>query len=89
MIDAWPIGVGHPCFGCTEQTLAFRKPLHDTVDIERPTPPDTYPGIKAAQGNVGAVATGTLGLIGGALLGAGYMASKKLGSDDEPAGKEK
>jgi hydrogenase small subunit len=88
--DAWPIGIGHPCFGCTEQTLAFRKPLHDTVDIDRPTPPDTYAPLKTPQGNVGAVATGTLGLIGGALLGAGYMASKKLGSDDsQPSDKEK
>ena len=26
--DAWPIGIGHPCFGCTEQGVAFHKPLH-------------------------------------------------------------
>jgi len=52
VVDAWPIGLGHPCFGCTEQSLAFRVPLHDTVMIERPTPPDTYPPIHAEQGNV-------------------------------------
>ena len=69
--DAWPIGLGHPCFGCTEQKIAFRVPLHDTVDIERPTPPDTYPPIHAEQGKVSAVATGVAGLVGGAALGAG------------------
>jgi len=35
---AWPVGIGHPCFGCTEQSLAFRVPLHTTVEIDRPTP---------------------------------------------------
>ena len=80
---SWPIGVGHPCFGCTEQKLGFRVALHDTVDIVRPTPPDTYPPIKADQGNVGAIATGLAGVVGGALVGAGYMASKKLGDSDE------
>jgi hydrogenase small subunit len=77
--DCWPIGLGHPCFGCTEQTLAFRVPLHTTIDIERPTPPDTYPPIQTAQGKISPVATGVAGLVGGALLGAGYIASKKLG----------
>ena len=77
VVDAWPIGLGHPCFGCTEQKLAFRVPLHDTVDIERPTPPDTYPGISTPQGNVSAVATGIVGTVVGAGLGAGYVASKQ------------
>ena len=49
-------------------------PLHDTVDIERPMPPDTYPPIQAAQGRISPVATGVAGVIGGALLGAGLAA---------------
>ncbi|HEX5134806.1 MAG TPA: hydrogenase small subunit [Thermoanaerobaculia bacterium] len=78
VVDAWPIGLGHPCFGCTEQRLGFRVALHDTVDIERPEPPDTYPPIQARQGRVSPVATGVAGLVGGALLGAGVMVSRKL-----------
>jgi len=81
MVGAWPIGVGHPCFGCTEQALAFRVPLHQTVEIDRPTPPDTYPPIAAKQGTIGAAAAGVAGLVGGALIGAGYMAGKKLGGE--------
>ena len=67
-----------PCFGCTEQKIAFRVPLHTTVDIDRPTPPDTYPPIHATQGGVSPVATGVAGAILGGLAGAGYVASKKL-----------
>jgi len=76
--DTWPIGIGHPCFGCNEQKIAFRIPLHTTIDIERPTPPDTYPPIHAQQGYVSAVAAGVGGVVCGGLLGAGWMASKKL-----------
>jgi hydrogenase small subunit len=81
--DAWPIGLGHPCFGCTEQKLAFRVGLHETVAIERATPPDSYPAINAEQGRISPLATGAAGLVGGALLGAGYMASRRLASRDE------
>jgi len=84
--DAWPIGIGHPCFGCTEQKLAFRVALHDTVDIERPTPPDTYPAVNAPQGGTSAVAAGIAGLAAGALLGAGYKFGKQLEQEPPPAG---
>jgi hydrogenase small subunit len=77
--DAWPIGVGHPCFGCTEQALAFRVALHDTVDVDRAMPPATYPPIQAPQGHISPLATGIAGVIGGALVGAGVAASRKLG----------
>jgi hydrogenase small subunit len=82
--DAWPIGLGHPCFGCTEQKLAFRMPLHDTVPIERPTPPDTYPPIHAPQGGITPWATGLAGLVGGAVLGAGWRFAKRLEGEGGP-----
>jgi hydrogenase small subunit len=90
VVDAWPIGVGAPCFGCTEQAIGFRMPAFQTVAIQRPTPPDTYPGVGAEQGTISPVATGVAGLIGGALIGAGYVASKKLAapSDDDRESKE-
>jgi hydrogenase small subunit len=84
VIDAWPIGIGHPCYGCTEQKLAFRAALHQTIDIERPTPPDTYAPIRSHQGRISPVATGLVGLVGGALVGAGLVASKKLGQGPPP-----
>ena len=88
VIGAWPIGIGHPCFGCTEQKLAFRVALHDTVDIERPVPPDTYAPIRTQQGVVSPIATGLVGLVGGALVGAGLMAARKLGGTPPGEGKD-
>ena len=80
-VGAWPIGIGHPCFGCTEEKLAFRVPLHQTVDIERPMPPDTYPPVHADHRHISPLATGVAGLAGGAILTAGYLASKKMGGN--------
>jgi hydrogenase small subunit len=79
---AWPIGIGHPCFGCTERGIGFNIPIHTTVEIRRPTPPDTYAPIHAAQGGVSPIATGIAGAVVGALAGAGYVASKKF--DEKP-----
>jgi len=81
--DVWPIGIGAPCFGCTERDMAFRMPYFQQVKIRDVTPPDTYAPIYTQQGHISPVATGVAGLIGGALLGAGYMASKRLGPRDD------
>jgi hydrogenase small subunit len=80
---AWPVGIGHPCVGCTEQAIGFHMPMFSTVAIEHLTPPDTYAPIHAQHGGVSAVATGVAGLVGGALIGAGLMASKKLGEAEK------
>jgi len=81
VVDAWPIGLGHPCVGCTEQKVLWQMAIHDTVDIERPGNPDHYPQIAAEKSKVGAVATGVAGLAIGAMVGAGYKASKKMSEE--------
>jgi hydrogenase small subunit len=83
VVGAWPIGIGHPCYGCTEKEVAFHLPLHATVAIERPGPPDTYPPIQPAGRGVSPLATGVAGAVLGALAGAGYVASRKLSTSDE------
>jgi hydrogenase small subunit len=88
VVDAWPIGLGHPCFGCTEQALAFRVPLHTTAEIERPMPPDTYPPIVAETGKVSPWATGVAGAVVGAAATAGLMASRKLSREDADSGEK-
>jgi hydrogenase small subunit len=85
VVDAWPIGLGHPCFGCTEKDIAFRVPLFSTTNIDRPTPPDTYPEVNPSQGDISAWATGAAGLVAGALLGGSYMTAKYLGSIEKAA----
>jgi hydrogenase small subunit len=76
--DAWPIGLGHPCYGCTEADIAFKLPIHETVEIDNPTPPATYAPLSAPTGRVSPVATGIAGAVAGGLLGAGMVASAKL-----------
>ncbi|HUB77493.1 MAG TPA: hydrogenase small subunit [Bryobacteraceae bacterium] len=78
VVDAWPIGAGAPCFGCTEKSLAFRAPMYQTIEITRPQPPATYPGITAEHGSVSAVATGVAGLAAGVVLGAGVKIARVL-----------
>jgi hydrogenase small subunit len=56
--NAWPIGLGAPCFGCTEQGIGFTVPAFQTIDIPRPRPPDTYPPTAQPQGIVSPIATG-------------------------------
>jgi hypothetical protein len=52
------------------------------VDIDRPAPPAAYPAVKADHREVGAVATGVAGLVGGLLLGAGYRFARQLDAAD-------
>lgn len=84
VVDAWPIGLGHPCFGCTEKEVAFRVPMLKPAEIVRPTPPATYAPVTAPVGLVNPVATGIGGLIGGAIVGAGIVAAKKMNTS-QPA----
>ena len=78
-VGAWPIGIGHPCFGCTEQGVAFHKPLHQEAAL----PPDAHPPIHPDhRSSVATGWAGVAGLVGGAVIGAGLMASKKLGEQE-------
>ena len=88
VVDVWPIGIGAPCTGCTEQAVAFRIPMFQTVPIHDATPPDQYAPIASPQGYVSPVATAVAGLIGGALIGAGYATSRHLGSSEPPGAEE-
>jgi hydrogenase small subunit len=85
---AWPIGVGHPCFGCTEQKLAFRVPLHDTVEPERLSAPGVYPPVASPRGSISPLATGIAAGAAGLLVGAGYVASRRISRDAKDDGEE-
>ena len=79
---AWPIGIGHPCIGCTEEGIVFNVPIYKNMEIAKPTAPMAYPGVGPSQGGIGAVAAGVAGLAVGAAIGAGFVASKKLSKDE-------
>ncbi|MFW5952429.1 MAG: hydrogenase small subunit, partial [Gemmatimonadota bacterium] len=86
---AWPIGIGHPCFGCTEYGVGFSKPLHETAEVLRLTPSAAFPEIDPQRTEgISPWATGVAGALGGAALGGAAMASRQLGRYD-PALEEK
>ncbi|HVP64539.1 MAG TPA: hydrogenase small subunit [candidate division Zixibacteria bacterium] len=87
--DCWPIGIGAPCVGCTEQTIAFKVPIFQTVDVHSftATPPDGYPLVSGQSGSLSAIATGLVGLIAGAAGGAAWVAGKKLDEAESEAPK--
>ena len=75
---AWPIGIGHPCFGCTMEGIAFTVPLFENLPVPRPNPPATYAPIVTEQGNAGLAAAGIAGAVVGAVAGAALVGSRKL-----------
>ena len=83
VVDAWPIGIGAPCFGCTEKAVGYTVALAETAPIVRPFGPDTYPGIHAEREGIDPVSVGVAGVIAGAVAGAGYMASRKFDNTHE------
>jgi hydrogenase small subunit len=78
VVDAWPIGIGAPCIGCTERTVAFRVPMFQVIPIHDAKPPESYASIEAPQGSSSIPAAFVVGGVAGALLGAGYVASRKF-----------
>jgi len=90
--DVWPIGIGAPCIGCTEKSIAFRMPMFQVVQIHTSaTPPEAYAPIAAPQGKTSLIAAGLAGAGAGALIGAGWVASRKYSNkanDDRVPGIE-
>jgi hydrogenase small subunit len=76
--NAWPIGIGAPCVGCTEQQVGFRIPLFQLADLHAATPPEALPPV--AQPVHASQTAAELAV--GALLGAGgtaaWFLSRKL-----------
>lgn len=54
--------------------------MHQNLPIINPTPPAAYPRVAERDGFVRPLDTGLASLIGGAAIGGGDVASKKLGA---------
>jgi hydrogenase small subunit len=81
---SWPVGTGHPCFGCTEEGIGFTKPIHSLADVVTVAPPVAYPDIVEEQGQgitPGAAAL-TAGIVGAA-AGAGAVVASRLGKNEQ------
>ena len=77
---AWPVGTGHPCFGCTEKESAFNKPIHSLAKVKTFTPPTAFPKIGAQKGDgITPGAAAVAGAAAGVAVGAGAMMLKNMG----------
>ncbi len=88
VVDAWPIGVGAPCFGCTEKTVGFKMALAEMVEPDpskRPVLAAELPPAKKIEGHVNPAVVGGVGLAGGALAALGVVAFRngRNGGDGE------
>ncbi len=86
-VGVWPVGIGHPCIGCTEPQIVFKLPIAEKVQIHEPTPFDAYaPAELEAKGKgPDPMTTGVVGLAAGVAIGAGIMLAKKLPDATEPS----
>ena len=93
---SWPVGTGHPCFGCTEQGVGFTKPIHALADVKSVTPPLAYAAVDQAKGEgMSAGSAGVIGAAAGLAVGAGAVLMSRLGkvelapeTESQAAGKE-
>jgi len=81
---SWPVGTGHPCFGCSEKGVGFNLALHSPSSPKYLTPPslfaEVYPGKEGVSPGVKALAAG---FAGAAIGAAGAAAVFGLGKKDE------
>ena len=82
--SAWPVGVGHPCFGCTEQGVGFTKPVHGLATLQSVTPPTAFPRVVEEQGGISTAAVGVAAGVAGAAIGAAVVLTGRLGKHGPP-----
>ncbi|MFC5708026.1 hydrogenase 2 small subunit [Aeromonas eucrenophila] len=76
----WPVGIGHPCYGCNEQGVGFSKGIFQLAKVENPTPRVEKPDVAIQEGgHVSPTATGLIGGALGALAGVSLMTVRELG----------
>lgn len=76
----WPVGIGHPCYGCNEKGVGFSKGIFQLAKVENPTPRVNKPDVAIQEG--GHISPTSTALIGGALgvlVGVSLMTVRELG----------
>ena len=83
-VGSWPVGMGAPCFGCSEKGVGFTVPLHSPARLVNVTPPAFFPNVAAEKGGgVSAGAAAVAAAVVGAVVGAGLATSKQVGKAEE------
>jgi hydrogenase small subunit len=69
----WPVGAGHGCIGCALPDF-WEFGAYNTVDIQKFTPPTTYPQVQKAEQGLSAAGAGIIGGVAGLVVGAAGVA---------------
>ncbi len=76
--EAWPVGTGFPCFGCSEDGVGFFAPLHSFAKPTYVTPPIFFTKAQEEEGEgASTLAAGVAGAAIGAGVAAVAMGAKK------------
>ena len=76
----WPVGIGHPCYGCNEQGVGFTKGIFQLANVENPTPRVDKPAVDNREGgHISPTATGLIGGAFGVFVGGSLMTGRELG----------
>ena len=85
----WPVGVGHPCFGCSEKGVGFSAPLHQMADLKNLTPPvffgEAFPNKPGVSPGIKSFAAGAAGIVVGA---SGVAVLTALGKNGHAGGEQ-
>lgn len=85
-VGTWPVGSGHPCFGCSEEGVGFCIPKFQEAELKKDsliTPSATPADITYQRGSgLSAGAAALAGAAVGAAAGAGAVTVKHMKSND-------
>jgi hydrogenase small subunit len=85
-VSTWPVNIGHPCFGCSEEGVGFTAPLHSPARPLYITPPTQFVSTIPEQGKG---ASALAAAVAGAAVGAGAVAvGLNLGKKDHDENEE-
>ncbi|NOR23954.1 MAG: hydrogenase small subunit [Desulforhopalus sp.] len=85
-VGTWPVNIGHPCFGCSEEGVGFTAPLHSPARPLYITPPTQFVSATPEQGKG---ASSLAAAVAGAAVGAGAVAiGLNLGKKDHDENEE-
>ena len=80
----WPVGVGHPCIGCTEQGVGFAKPIHALAELLTVSPPTQFARPAEEQGKGATLASvAAVAAVAGVAIGIGAKVASNLGKREE------
>ena len=82
-VGVWPIGIGHPCIGCTQPKVGFHLPVKLKVKPQEVVPPEQFPPITVKEGKATIAGVAAVSAALGAAAGAAGVIASRLPDKEE------